>query len=152
MMQTNVAWVDKKFGFFAETGFMFRPIPRKVQVSQNDTLIYQYREQRLAWSHGAGKYFTLYRDDANFEYGVYGGLHGFLSFPRYRGISDNPPLKYNLVPSAGIFMKGKIAGIKAGAERYTFGTLHEGRWKINITLLIRISYQSTDYDYKDIQY
>ncbi|MCK4749722.1 MAG: ankyrin repeat domain-containing protein, partial [Bacteroidales bacterium] len=152
MMQTNVAWVDRKFGFFGETGFIFRPIPRKVQVTENDTLIYQYREQRMAWSHGAGKYFTLYRDKAGFEYGVYGGLHGYLSFPRHRGFSENPPVAYNLVPSAGVFMRGKIAGIRAGTERYTFGTLHEERWKMNITLLIRISYQSTDYEYKDIQY
>ena len=27
---------------------------------------------------------------------------------------------YNLMPAAGFFLKGRFAGMKAGAERYTF--------------------------------
>jgi hypothetical protein len=49
-------------------------------------------------------------------------------------------------------MRGKIAGLKAGVERYSFGTLYEKAWKMNITLLVRISTNSIRYDYKDIQY
>lgn len=152
LMQARVSWVDRKFGFFAETGIDVRPVLRKVQVTENNTLIYQYRESRLIWTHGVGKYFRLAQDKSGMDYGVYGGIYGMLSFPKYRGIQDNPPIKYNLAPSAGIYMSGKIAGIKAGAERYNFGTLHERSWKINITLFFRISYQSTDHGYKDIQY
>jgi len=152
MMQTRVAWVDRKFGFFGETGFDFRPFPLKVQVEENDTLIYQYREQRMTWTHGAGKYFKLFRDELGLEYGAYAGLYGLLSFPRYRGISDNPPVAYTLLPSAGFFLRGDIAGLKAGVERYSFGTLHEGPWKMNITLYFRISYKGTTNGYKDIQY
>ena len=152
MMQARVWWQDLKFGFFAETGYDVRPILRTVQVDVNDTLIHQYRESRSAWTHGAGKYFTLVRDDAGLEYGFYAGLYGMLSFPAYKGIGDRPPVKYNLVPSGGLFLRGDMAGIKAGAERYTFGTLHEGRWKMNITLYIRINYKQSTYETKEIGY
>ncbi len=152
MMQIRVSWVDSKFGFFAVTGFDFRPVYRKVQVAENSSLIYQYRESRWTWAHGAGKFFRFIQDNSGIDYGVYGELYGLLSFPKYRGFQENPPLRYNLVPAAGVYMSGKIAGIKAGAERYHFGTLHEGPWKMNITLFIRISYKTSDNVYKEIEY
>lgn len=152
MMQIRVSWVDSKFGFFAFTGFDFRPVYRKVQVAENSSLIYQYRESRWTWAHGAGKFFRFIQDNSGIDYGVYGELYGLLSFPKYRGFQENPPLRYNLVPAAGVYMSGKIAGIKAGAERYHFGTLHEGPWKMNITLFIRISYKTSDNVYKEIEY
>ncbi len=152
MMQTRVSWVDRKFGFFVETGFDFRPFSQTVQVDVNDTLIYQYRENRTAWTHGGGKYFRFLKDKNGIEYGAYAGLYGLLSFPRYIGLQENPPVQYSLMPSAGLYMKGKFAGMKFGTERYTFGTLNEKHWKINITLFVRISYRNTDYGYKDIQY
>jgi len=152
LMQIRVSWVDRKFGFFAETGFDFRPVYRKVQVAESSTLINQYREIRWIWAHGAGKYHMLFKDNSGMSYGVYGQLYGLLSFPRYRGIRENPPVKYNLVPAAGVYMSGKNAGIKAGAERYHFGTLHEGPWKMNITLFIRISNKAANNVVKEIQY
>jgi hypothetical protein len=151
LMQVRVSWVDRKFGFFAETGIDFRPIYRKVQVEEGGSLIYQYREIRWIWAHGVGKYFQLLQDNSGMNYGVYGAVYGFLSFPRYRGIQETSS-EYNLVPSAGVYLSGKIAGIKAGVERYHFGTLHENPWKMNITLFIRISYQSSVHVYKDIRY
>jgi hypothetical protein len=151
-MQNRVALVDRKFGFFAETGCDFRPIPRKVQVEQDEYLVHQYREQRIVWAHGAGKYFTLLKDESGMEYGFYAGLTGMLSFPRYRGISDHPPVSYDLVPSAGAFMKGNWAAIKVGTERYHFGTLHESAWKMNITLFVSFRTKHSYYDYKEIQY
>jgi hypothetical protein len=54
--------------------------------------------------------------------------------------------------SAGLYLKGDLAGIKAGAERYTFGTLYEGAWKINITLFIRINTRKFNYAGKEIIY
>ncbi|MCK5138107.1 MAG: ankyrin repeat domain-containing protein [Bacteroidales bacterium] len=152
MMQTRVSWVDRKFGFFAETGFDFRPYSQKVQVDVNDTLIFQYRESRTAWAHGVGRNFRILQDKKGMEYGAYAGLYGLLSFPRYRGLQENPTAKYNMVPSVGLYMKGKIAGLKFGTERYYFGTLYEKRWKMNITLFVRISYRSTNYVYKEINY
>jgi len=152
MMQVRVWLQDMKFGFFAETGYDIRPISRTIQVGVNDTLIHQYRENRSAWVHGAGKYFTLASDATGIEYGFYAGLYGMLSFPTYRGISESPPARYSLIPSAGLFMKGKMAGIKAGAERYTFGTLNEGRWKMNITLYLRMPFKKSTYEFKEIGY
>jgi ankyrin repeat protein len=152
MMQVRVWWQDRKFGFFAETGYDIRPTLRTIQVGVNDTLIHQYRESRSAWIHGAGKYFTLAKDAKGIEYGFYGGLYGMLSFATYRGISEAPPVKYSLVPSAGLFMQGKMAGLKAGTERYTFGTLQEGRWKVNITLYARIPYKQRPYEIKEVGY
>lgn len=152
MMQARVWWQEMKFGFFAETGYDIRPTTRTIQVGVNDTLIHQYRENRSAWVHGAGKYFNLARDATGIEYGFYAGLYGMLSFPTYRGISESPPARYSLVPSAGLFLRGKMAGIKAGTERYTFGTLNEGKWKMNITLYLRIAYKKSTYEIKEIGY
>ena len=42
--------------------------------------------------------------------------------------------------------------MKAGIERYTFGTIYEGKWKMNITLFVRIPYNNTDYEFKEIRY
>ena len=150
MMQTRIRWVDKKFGFFGETGIDFRPRPQKVHVRENDTLIYQYREYRTAWAHGIGKDFTLAEDGSGIRYGISTGLTGLLSFPRYRGLDSHPGAQYDLVPWAGFFMKGRIAGLRAGAERYTFGTMLEGRWKWNITLFIRINIRKDELEPKDI--
>ncbi len=152
LMQVRFTLLDRKFGYFAETGFDFRPIYRKVQVNEEDQLILQFRESRWIWTHGAGKYFRLFTDSNGFEYGAYGGLYGMLSRPKYRGINDHPPLHYALMPTAGLYLKGRIAGIKAGAERYHFGTLYEDPWKMNITLFFRISSQQVNHAYKEIQY
>lgn len=152
MMQGRLWWQDRKFGYFIETGFDIRPTTRFVHVEINDTLIHQYRENRSAWTHGAGKYFTLIRNAQNIEYGFYGAVYGMLSFPTYRGISDRPSPSYNLVPSAGLFLRGQLAGIKSGIERYTFRTFLEGRWKMNITIFIRIPYKNSRYTYKEIRY
>ena len=152
MMQVRMWLQDLKFGYFIETGVDFRPIIRIVQVEQNDTLIHQYREQRWIWTHGAGRYFTLVSDGSGVEYGFYGALYGMLSFPHYLGISERPGVEYNLVPSAGLFFRGEMAGVKAGAERYRFGTLLEGRWKANITLFIRIPVKQSTYEFKEIAY
>ncbi len=152
MMQVRVSWVDDKFGFFAETGVDFRPTLRKVQVQMEDHLIHQYRESRWVWTHGAGKYFKLARDKSNIVYGLYAGAYGMLSMPDYRGTSDHPKFHYSLALSGGVYMKGRYAGIKAGPELYTYGTLLEEPWKINITLFARIVYKKGTHVYKDIQY
>ncbi|MEN8155344.1 MAG: ankyrin repeat domain-containing protein [Bacteroidota bacterium] len=152
MMQVRLWLMDRKFGYFIETGVDFRPAYRIVQVEQNDTLIHQYREQRFIWTHGVGRYFTLIMDNSGVEYGFYGALYGMLSFPSYRGISEHPGVNYSLVPSAGLFFRGEMAGMKVGAERYRFGTLLEGRWKANITLFLRIPVKQSSYEFKEISY
>ena len=43
MTQVRGAWIDKRYGFYAETGVDWRPVPFKVQIRENDTLIYQYQ-------------------------------------------------------------------------------------------------------------
>ncbi len=152
ILQGRVSLQDRKFGFFAETGYDVRLITQIVQVEINDTLIHQYRENRSAWTLGVGKYFTLATDPSGIEYGFYGAIYGMLSFPKYRGISERPPPSINLMPSAGFFMKGQKAGMKAGAERYTFGTLLERPWKINISIFFTIPFKSNAYEYKEIRY
>lgn len=152
MMQVRLSWVDNKFGYFAETGIDFRPTLRKVQVQIEENLIHQYRESRWAWTHGGGKNFKLLTDKSNIEYGLYAGIYGMLSMPDYRGTSDHPKSNYSLALSGGAYLKGRYAGIKAGPERYTFGTLLEEPWKFNITLFARIVYKKGAHVYKDIQY
>jgi ankyrin repeat protein len=152
MMQVRFSLVDQKYGFFAETGVDFRPVYRKVQVEVDDLLIHQYRESRWIWTHGAGKNFSLFYSPSGMEYGAYGELYGMLSMPGYRGITDYPKVHYSVALSAGLYLRGNIAGIKAGAERYTFGTFLEGPWKINITLFVRIAKTGNENIRKEITY
>ncbi len=152
MMQIRLSVVDRKFGYFAETGIDFRPLIRKVQLEIDDQLIHQYRESRWAWTLGGGKNFTFLHDKSGMEYGAYGGLYGMLSFPSYKGISEHQLTHFSLALSAGLYMKKNLAGMKAGAERYTYGTLLEGAWKINITIFLRIIKQKNNNVQKEITY
>ncbi len=152
MMQVRLSVLDSKYGVFAETGIDFRPSLRRVQVEIDDLLIHQYRESRWVWTHGAGKYFTLFHDQSGVAYGAYGGVYGMLSMPGYRGVSDHPKAHYSLALSGGFYLKGEIAGIKAGAERYTFGTLLEGAWKTSITIHINIPILKNETIRKEINY
>lgn len=152
MMQVRGAWIDKRYGFYAETGIDWRPAPFKVQIRENDTLIYQYRENRIGWNHGIGKKLTYKPDNSNMEIGIYGCISGFLSFPRHSGLKNNPPVQYNIIPAGGIYVGWRYAGFKMGFERYYFKTIYEQKWKFNLTLFIRISYNNTKMDYKEIYY
>ena len=152
MMQVRFLLVDQKFGFFAESGVDFRPILKKVQLEIDDELIHQYRETRWVWTLGGGKNFGFLSDRAGLQYGAYGGLYGMLSMPSYRGVSEYEKVKLSLALSAGLYLKGNIAGIKAGAERYGYGTLLEGPWKINITLFLRIIKKKNGNLWKEITY
>ena len=152
MMQVRASLVDRKFGFFIETGVDFRLIYRKVQVEIEDLLIHQYRESRWIWTHGVGKDFRFVRDKSGKEYGAYGGIYGMLSMPRYRGLNSHPKANYSLALAGGLYLKGTWAGLKAGAERYTFGTLLEEPWKINITLFFNFIHHKTKDVYKEIHY
>lgn len=151
MMQIRFSVVDQKFGYFAETGFDFRPVYRKVQLQVDDQLIHQYRELRWVWTLGVGKNFSVLHDQAGREFGAYGGIYGMLSVPEYKGVTDRS-VNYSLALSAGIYLKGDKAGIKAGAERYTFGTLYERAWKVNITLFLRIIHKPYENIRKEIFY
>lgn len=152
MMQVRASLVDRKSGFYIETGVDFRLVYRKVHVQVEDLLLHQYREMRWAWAHGVGKDFRLLHSESGIEYGAYAAVHGMLSMPKYRGVSSNPKANYSLALSGGLYLKGKWAGLKAGAERYTFGTLLEEPWKINISLFLNIIHQKTKNVYKEIYY
>jgi len=152
MIQVRFSLVDYKFGLFAETGIDFRPTYRKVQVEIDDELIHQYRESRWVWTLGGGKNLPFLRDNSGIEYGAYGGLYGMLSMPNYRGITDYQKVNYSLALSAGLYMKGEWAGMKAGAERYTYKTLLEGAWKINITIFASIDMHRNKNVWKEITY
>jgi hypothetical protein len=75
-----------------------------------------------------------------------------LSMPNYKGISDHQKVNFSLALSTGLYMKGDIAGIKAGVDRYTFGTLLEEPWKINITIFLRIKTRKNADVWKEITY
>jgi len=152
MMQVRALLVDRKHGFFIETGLDFRPIYRKVQVQVEDFLIHQYRESRWVWTHGIGKDFKFLHDRSGKEYGAYCGVYGMLSMPRYRGLSQHPAVNYSLALGGGLYLKGTWAGIKAGPERYSFGTLLEENWKFNITIFLNVVRHKTKNVYKEIQY
>ena len=152
MMQIRFSLVDRNFGFFVETGIDFRPIIRKVQFEIDETLIHQYRESRWVWTHGGGKNFIFLHDKSGMEYGAYGGLYGMLSFPSYNGVSEHHKTKYSLAGSAGLYMKKNMAGIKAGVDCYTYGTLLEHAWKINITIFLRIITRKNADVWKEITY
>ncbi len=116
ILQGRITLRDRKFGFFAETGFDARVITQITQVQINDTLIHQYRENRYIWTLGLGKYFTLVTDPNGTDYGFYAAFYGMLSFPNYRGISERPPANYDLMPSFGFFMRSSLGGTKRGCR------------------------------------
>ena len=72
--------------------------------------------------------------------------------PDYKGVQDYPKVHYSLALSGGVYLKGRYAGIKAGPERYTFGTLLEKPWKTNITLFVNFKYKRLEDVYKEIHY
>jgi ankyrin repeat protein len=152
MMQVRALMVDQKFGFFAETGVDFRPVLRKVHLEIDEDLVHQYRESRWAWVLGGGKNFSFLKDASGMEYGAYGGIYGMMSMPNFKGVNDYQKVNLSLALSAGLFLRGDIAGIKAGVERYTYGTLLEGPWKINITLFLRIIKKKNGKLWKEITY
>ncbi len=152
LMQFRLAWVDSKHGYFIESGFDFRPTPRTVQVEISEDLIHQYREHRRGWTLGLGKNFLLYADQQGLSYGTFLALNGFLSFPRYRGIADGPGPNYTIMPEAGIYLRGNLAGLKASLSPYQFGTLHEPWLKWNLGLIFRIPYKQARYEEKEIFY
>jgi ankyrin repeat protein len=152
MMQVRISLVDQTFGFFAETGIDFRPIIRKVQLEIDDLLIHQYRESRWVWTLGGGKNFIFLHDKSGLEYGAYGGLYSMLSMPGYKGIIDHQKVNFSLALSAGLYLQGDIAGMKAAVERYTYGTLLEVPWKINITIFLRIKTRKNADVWKEITY
>jgi ankyrin repeat protein len=152
MMQARITLTDRKHGFFVETGYDFRPVYRKVQLHGENGVINQYREYRWAWTHGGGKLFQLYSDHSGIEYGLYGGLYGMLSSGSYRGLDKHARVHYSLTPSVGLYMRGRFGGMKAGAERYLYGTLHENPWKINVTIFIRFRPARHAQLYKEIVY
>ena len=152
LMQVRASLVDRKMGFFIETGVDFRLIYRKVQVEIEDQLIHQYRESRWVWAHGIGKDFRFLSDQEGKAYGAYAGVYGLLSMPRYRGLNEHPTANYSLALSGGLYLKGKWVGLKAGVDRYTFGTLLENPWKMNITLYVSIIHNKTKNVYKEIYY
>jgi ankyrin repeat protein len=152
MMQVRFLLVDQKFGFFGESGLDFRPVLKKVQLEIDDDLIHQYRETRWVWTLGGGKNFSFLHDRQGLEYGAYGGVYGMLSMPGYKGVSDYQKARFSLALSAGLYLRGNIAGLKAGVERYTYGTLLEEPWKINITLFLRIKNKLNEKLWKEITY
>ncbi len=139
IIQTRISLVDKKFGFFFNTGFDFRPAAQKIQLEVNDTLNVQYMERRTGWSIGAGKYFTVCPVGNTGIFKLYLSLNGYLSFSEYRGLEEKPPATFTLIPSAGGMIEWQYFGFTAGIDRYQFGTLYEKNWKLNLSAFIRFS-------------
>jgi len=152
LMGLHLAWHDRKFGMYVESGYQVRPVLKTRQYQENDTLIYQYRESRSLWSLGVGKNFTLARDVNDMALGAYASLQGMLSWAQHKGLAQRPPLDLRLGLSAGLFLQGNIAGIRMGADRYHFGSLHEGKWKMNVSLYLRMPYGKSRYHVKEITY
>ena len=152
LLQGRFRLPDRKSGIFLESGVDFRPIPYRVLVEVNDTLLHQYREYRWAWAHGIGKEFVFAADSRGLEIGGSAALYGLLSFPYYRGISGTGPAKYSLAPAAGLFVRGDMAGIQMGVERYSFGTVLEGKWEFNIGIFFRVPLKNEVYGRKEAAY
>lgn len=143
--------VDNKYGYFISTGIDYRPILLKVQRTIADT-IYQFRERRIGWSHGVGKYFKLHESTSGLTLSAYAALNGYMSFPRYSGSSAESFVEYNIIPAAGAYISWTHVGLKIGAEWYKFGTELESGLKLNMTLVFRIVSPEKNYDRKEINW
>ncbi|MCA1746324.1 MAG: ankyrin repeat domain-containing protein, partial [Bacteroidales bacterium] len=151
LMQFRVGLVDRKYGYYFETGIDFRPFQLRVQTYIQDTL-YQFREKRAGWSHTAGKYFQILESKGGVRLSAYAALTGYLSFPNYQGTSNDPSVNYSIIPAAGVALRGNYAGVKAGAEWYRFDNLLDKGLKFNLSLFFRLSYPRMQYDRKEINW
>ncbi len=149
LMQLRIGLVDRKYGYYFETGIDYRPFQLRVQNYIRDTL-YQFREQRLGWSHTAGKYFQIVESTGGVRLSAYAALTGYLSFPDYQGTSIDPDINYTIIPAAGVTLRGNYVGLKAGAEWYSFDNLLDKGLKFNLSLFFRLSYPRMQYDRKEI--
>jgi len=148
-LQFRGALVDRKYGFYLQTGIDYRPILLKVHTSIDDTQ-FQFRERRIGWSHGVGKNFNVYESTGGMTFSVYAALSGYLSFPNYLGSSMGSGAEYNIIPAAGAMFYGEYVGVKAGAEWYKFGTMLESGLKVNVGVFFRIVSPEKNYDRKEI--
>lgn len=151
LMNFRGGMVDSKRGYFFETGIDYRPIMLRIQTLTNDT-IYQYREKRIGWSHGIGKYFKLYETASGLDLSAYASVNGYLSFPKYSGSNSDPGVSYKLIPSAGILFSGRYVGVKAGADWYEFESFLDRGLKFDVTFFFRISYPKFQFDRKEINW
>jgi ankyrin repeat protein len=141
--------VDSKYGYYAQTGLDYRPFLLRYQVSRDDT-VYQYRERRIGWSHGVGKYVTLVRPDREKQLAAYASLTGYLSFPTYSGSSYGPAAAYTVIPGAGLAFSGHYIGVKTGLEWFRFGNMLENGLKVNFSIFVRLIQPENHYDRKEI--
>jgi len=149
LMSFRGALTDSKYGFYAETGIDYRPVLLKIRTEVNDTL-FQFRERRIGWSHGVGKYFKLHETKNGRTISAYTSVTGLLSFPKYAGSAKDPGAVYSLIPSAGIALKGQYLGIRAGADWYNFRNTLDKGLKFNLSVFFRIAYPEVHYDRKEI--
>jgi len=151
MHQFRGGLTDLKYGYYFETGIDFRPVLLRIQTVINDTL-YQFRERRIGWSHGIGKYQKIYQWKNGIRLSAYGQITGLLSFPVYPGYSGAPGPDYTIIPSAGIALYGRYVGFRTGLEYYQFENLLDKGLKFNFSLLFRIEYPEIHYDRKEINW
>lgn len=143
--------VDTKKGYFFGTGIDYRPFLLKIQTTSSDS-IFQFRERRIGWSQSIGKYFNLYESASGMQLSLYTELNGFLSFPRYPGTTKDPGTTYKIIPSAGVAIRGKYLGMRAGADWYHFESALDKPLKFNLTVFFRIEYPEVNYDRKEINW
>lgn len=151
LMAFRGSLTDTKHGYFIETGIDYRPILLKVQIQANDSL-FQFREKRIGWSHGVGKYFRLHETANGSEFSAYVAANGYLSYPKYAGSAKDPGAVYNIIPSAGLSVRGRYLGIRAGAEYYNFENKLDKGLKFNLSVFFRIAYPEVHYDRKEINW
>ncbi|MEX0986215.1 MAG: ankyrin repeat domain-containing protein [Bacteroidales bacterium] len=149
LIQFRGGMVDSKFGYYFETGVDYRPFLLHVQPPSEDT-IYQFRERRIGWSHSIGKYFRLAESPGGVTLSAYASVNGYLSFPDYKGTSNDPGIDYKIIPAAGLSLLGKFAGIKTGVDWYNFETTLDKSLKFNLSVYFRIAYPKVQYDRKEI--
>lgn len=151
LMSFRGSLTDTRHGYFIETGIDYRPILLKIQTEVNDTL-FQFRERRIGWSHGVGKYFKLHETANGSVFSAFVAANGYLSFPTYAGSAKDPGAVYDIIPSAGLSVKGRYLGVRAGAEYYNFDNKLDKGLKFNLSVFFRISYPEVHYDRKEINW
>ena len=152
LIQFRGSLVDNKYGYFFSTGIDYRPFLLKVQKPMPDA-IYQYRERRIGWSHGFGRYFKFLETESGTSFSAYAAINGYMSFPRYSGTSNQPTLEYDVIPAAGAAVTGTYTGVMAGVEWYKLGTGFESGLKVNLSLFFRIvSSAEKNFDRKEIHW
>jgi len=125
-------------------GFSARLKAAAILKKENDSLYFQFLENRSFFTAGIEKRFNIIKSNKNSK-GIYLGLNEIFTYGRYHGTGWSPANKFITVPLAGIFINWKYFGVKMNYEYLDFKTENISPHRINLSLWCAINLVKNKY-------